>query len=81
MIGVMSIVSLASGLLWVPFTLKYTKYQDRSKIRQEAHVEASKRINEDMKKACKCWYTDSRCNAPATRVVVCSMSEFMRHTP
>lgn len=79
--GVVLVLFILAGLAWVPLTLAYCKHQDIKRFRQDAMLDAQKRIHDDMLKACSCWYTDSRCRAPATKVVVCSMPEFMRQVP
>jgi len=80
-IGAGAILFLLAGLVWVPLTLSYAKYQDRSRMKQDAMIEAQKEIHADMQEACHCWFTDSRCRAPSTKVVACSMPDFMRHIP
>lgn len=80
-LGYAVLIALLAGLAWVPFTLSYAKYQDMTRLKQDAMIEAQKEIHADMQEVCHCWFTDSRCRAPATKVVVCSMPEFMRQIP
>lgn len=79
-IGIAALVFLLSALAWVPFTLAYCRYQDTTKLRQQAQLEAQERIHKDMEKACKTWFTDSRATAQGA-IVACSRPEFMKEVP